>query len=210
MPIDRGTVTCARYFVVPEGKDKERRALANGLRRGAFEPLDRDGDLDRSAGWVEIENHDSTELPPNSFVLGEHLLLCWRIDTLRVPTAQAKAELDAWAKSFQDKQKRPPSKKERLEEKELIIRKLRKRAFISSKTFDVSVNLQNDVVLIWASSRKVVEEIVIALEESVGLTMTSTSPGALAERAGVPEASLAPTVALFGEDVARETKRHAG
>lgn len=211
MPIHKGAVTASRYVVVEGGKSgkDQRRTLANGLRKLAFEPLDRDGDEDRSAGWVEVENHDSTELAPSSFLLGEHVILTWRIDALRVPTAQAKAELETWAKAFQTKHSRPPSKKERSEEKELIIRKLRKRAFISSKTFDVSWSQSTGVVLIWASSRKVVEEVIVALEESVGLTLRSTSPGASAEAAGIDADQLSPTAALFGEETAQETKRHA-
>lgn len=211
MPIHKGAVTCSRYFVVEGGstaKD-QRRALATGLRKLAFEPLDRDGDDDRSAGWVELTDHDSTELAPSSFLLGEHVVLTWRIDALRVPTAQAKAELETWAKAFQTKQGRPPSKKERSEEKELIVRRLRKRAFISSKTFDVSWSQTSGVVLIWASSRKVVEEVVVALEESLGLVLRATAPGAAAEAAGVDGDDLPPTAALFGEETALETKRHA-
>jgi len=49
MPIHKGAVTASRYFVVEGGKGGKdpRRALANGLRKLAFEPLDRDGDEDR-------------------------------------------------------------------------------------------------------------------------------------------------------------------
>ena len=100
MPVLKGAVTFARYKVVrtkDEPKDLKR-SLSEALRRSAFEELDPGGDEDRASGWVELEDQDAVDLAPSRFIFGDYLMVSWRVDTLRVPTARVKAELDRWAR----------------------------------------------------------------------------------------------------------------
>jgi recombination associated protein RdgC len=64
MPVKKGPVTFARFRAFatkPKAKD-QRRSHATALRRHAFEPLDREAEEDRSAGWVELDDPDKSEL----------------------------------------------------------------------------------------------------------------------------------------------------
>ena len=207
MPIQQGAVTFARFMAEarkPRSKDV-RRSLAKDLRSQAFQPLDRLGEQERTTGWVELDDADSVELPPSRFLFGSHLLVAYRIDQRKVPAAMVKRELDGWARDFLSRQNRSPKRIERAEQKELIVKRLRKRAFVTTQTIDVSWNLDSDEVLIWSPARKTVDEIHVALEETFDLRLHSKSPGALADATGARAASLAPTVALFGDAAEAES-----
>src|SRR5262245_37862846 len=103
MPVLRGAITFCRFRAESIGdRPKDvKRWLSRGFRARAFEPIDPSTDTDRSAGWVEIEDTEKTELAPQSFLHGEYVLVTWRIDRLRVPASIVKSELDAWSKKFE-------------------------------------------------------------------------------------------------------------
>src|SRR5690242_19595065 len=127
MPVRKGTMTFARFRAVSEGdraKD-ERRWLSEGFRASAFEPLEKGAEEDTASGFVDLADADSTQLAPSSFIFGDYALVSWRIDRLRVPTAAVKAEVEAWSKAFEAKERRPPRRSEQKEEKELITQRLR-------------------------------------------------------------------------------------
>lgn len=207
MPILRGAVTYARHFAERTKKKPKGRGLASALAAAAFEPLDASGEQDRAAGWVELEDNDSTALTPSRFLYGSHLLATWRVDARRVPSAAVNRELDEWCRTFEEKVGHPPKRADKAAAKEQVLKRLRKRAFIVTRTFDVSWNLDTDEVQIWASSRKIIDEILIAIEEGFGVTLMPTSPGARAQADGLDTDGLKPTPELFGADVASEVRR---
>ena len=128
------------------------------------------------------------------------------MDTIRVPASMLKSELEAWCKAYEDKIGHPPKRADKSAEKELILKRLRKRAFVATQTYDLSWNLDTDAVQIWASSKKIVEEMQIAIEEAFDVSLTPTSPGARADAAEIDGDTIRPTAALFGDDVASEVK----
>ncbi len=208
MPLLKGAVTYARFAATShkEPVKDPRRSLANALRKAAFEPLDQTGEQDRAAGWVELEDHDATELAPSRFLYGSYLLATWRVDSIRVPAALVRSEIDAWARQFEERAGHPPKRSDKAEQKELVLKKLRRRAFVTTQTFDVSWNQDTNAVQIWAASKKIVEEIQIAIEEAFDVSLQPTSPGARVEASEIDPESVRPTPALFGEDVALEVK----
>ncbi len=210
MPILQGAVTFAR-FSAAESKQRPkdlRRSLARDLRGESFQPLDTLGEQERATGWVELYDHESVELPPARFLFGPHLMVTYRVDQRRVPAALVKRTLDDWAKDYAQRQGRPPKRTERTEQKELIIKGLRKQAFVTTKTFDVSWNLDTNEVLVWSSARKTIDEIQVALEETFDLQLTTRSPGRLAEASNASPVVLAPTIDLFGVDFAPQEGNH--
>lgn len=201
MPVLRGAVTFSRFRAEPAQlphKDPKR-FLARALQSRSFEPIARESDEVRAAGWVELEDAQSVELTPSKFIYGEYALFAWRVDTLRVPASAVRAELEAWSTKFESNNGRPPSRSERRHEKDAVSQKLRARAFPTTRTYDVSWSLTRGTVEVWAATRKIVEEIQTAFEESFELKLHPLSPRALAEKMGVPEDSLTPTSELFGE-----------
>lgn len=200
MPILQGAITFARFTAEPKKRPPKdlRRSLAKDLRARAFEPLDKLGEQERATGWVELHDPERTELPPSRFLFGGYLMVAYRIDVRRVPAAMVRRELEGWARDFSARQGRPPKRAEKAEQKELIIKRLRKRAFVGTQTVDVSWDQDRGEVLVWSSSRKLIDEVHVAVEETFDVILRPRSPGALADRTGVSDDVLAPTPALFG------------
>ncbi len=203
MPVLRGSVTFAR-FRSETGKlpQDTRRWLARGLARGAFEPIDvQRGEDDRSAGFVALEDPDSTDFASGVLERGR-ALFAWRIDTIQVKAAAVRPELERWAAAFRDEHRRPPTRGEKAGARDEIRHRLRKRQPPATRTFDVSWSLDAGELRIWAASRKVVEEVAVAIEGAFEAKLAPLSAGAQAVRAGVAEGALAPTAELLG--VSRE------
>ncbi len=184
-------MTFVRFHV--ESGLKEKRALAAGFKKKAFEPIDRGSDQDRSQGWVELENVDSAELTPSTFLFGERVLLSWRVDRLVVPKRLVKTEVDKWKNEFAEREGRPPTRHESRDQKVLVTQDLRGRAFVKTDTHDVSWETPSGELWIWATSTKVIEEIIEALE-AMGVVLKPTSPGARVE--ALDPKLLLPTEAL--------------
>ena len=202
MPVKKGSMTFSRFRAEPKGEraKDERRWLARGFRSKAFEPLEKNSEEDTASGFVELENKDSTELAPASFIFGDYALVSWRIDRLRVPSPMIKAEVEAWARAFEEREGRPPRRAELREEKELITQKLRRRAFPKTTLTDVSWGLTSQDVLIWTTQRRVVDEIQAAMEHAFDVKLQALSPGAYADRLDLGAAKedlLAPTAELI-------------
>jgi recombination associated protein RdgC len=207
MPVQSGAVSFARFLSEPAGaRPDAKRWLLRGLRKKAFVPLEtRRPEDDRAAGFVELEDHDATGFEGGLFH-GEHALFAWRIDQLKVSAKAVKTEIDRWAAAFVAEHGRPPGRREKSVRKDEVRQLLRQRAEPTSKVLDVSWNLDTGEVAVWATSRKVVDEISAAMEEVFGVALQPVSVGATAARAKLPEAALGPTAALVGlggEEVSR-------
>jgi recombination associated protein RdgC len=219
MPVLRGSITFAR-FRCDTGKlpQDTRRWLARGLARGAFEPLDpAKGDDDRSAGFVTLEDADSTDFTSGVLEAGR-ALFAFRVDRIQVKGAAVRAELERWTAAFRAEHDRAPARGEKATAKDEIRHRLRGRTPPSTRVFDVSWGLvpaprspreaglgrglDAGELLVWAASRKAVDEIAAAIEQAFEVRLAPCSVGAQAARAGIGEPALAPTAALVG--LARE------
>jgi recombination associated protein RdgC len=200
MPILGGTVTFARFRVEPAEAfpTDVRRWLSRGLRARAFEPIDKRTEEERAAGFVELEDHDSTEFSPGRLFHGEHALLAWRIDTLKVRAAVLKAELAQWAAGFEKEQGRAPTRGEKTERRSALRQAMRTQAVPVTKVYDVSWNLQAQELQLWAASRKVVDEMALAMESCFRIRLHAQVPSVIARRQGVADAALMPTPELLG------------
>jgi recombination associated protein RdgC len=206
MPMLRGSVTFARFRLEAGKLPRDtRRWLARGLARGAFEPLDvQRGDDDRAAGFVALEDPDSTEFQ-GGVLEGGRALFAWRVDTLRVKAAAVRAELSRWAAAFQEEHDRPPARGERATARDQIRHQLRQRAEPTTRISDVSWSLEEGELLVWAASRKAVEEVAAGIEAAFEVRLGPASAGAQAARRKLPEDALLPTpelLGLAGEEVA--------
>jgi recombination associated protein RdgC len=199
MPVLRGSVTFARFRSEAGKLPRDtRRWLARSLARGAFEPIDvQRGEDDRAAGFVPLEDPDSTDLSAG-VLERDHALFAWRIDTIRVKAAAVRAELDKWAAAFEQERRRAPTRGEKATARDELRHRLRSRQAPTTRVFDVSWNLEAGELLVWAASRKVVDEVVAAVEAAFEVKLAPTSVSAQAVRAGIAEAALAPTAELLG------------
>lgn len=201
MPILNGTVTFSRYDVEltdPPSPGDIQRWLGVGLRAKRFVAIDKRSDEERASGFVEFEDHDATEFGPGSLSFGEYALMTWRIDTLKVPAAELKAELGRWAEAFEGEHKRQPSRGEKAERRSALRLAMRTRTAPATKTCDVSWNFRTQQLLVWTASRTTIDQILEAIESSLRVTLHAQVPSAVARRQGLADELLGPTAELFG------------
>lgn len=200
MPVHRGAVTFARFWVdSPKRSPSEvTRWLTGGLKARAFEPIDKRGEEERSAGFVELEDNEAIEFPVGNLFHGERAIFAWRIDKLRIPASELKAELEKWMQAFEQENKRAPNRAEKTENKGQIRHMLKMRAAPATKIFDITWNLSTQQLQIWAASRTIVEEVQTAIEAALEVKLVDRVPAAIAVQAGIPEDALTPTAELVG------------
>jgi recombination associated protein RdgC len=199
MPILRGSVTFARFHVDPKAVPQNpRNFFSKGLGRGAFEPIDvARGEDDRAAGFVTLTDSDSTDFAGGILESGR-ALFAFRVDTLRIEASAIRVELERWTAAFQVEHKRPPARGERIAAKGEIRHNLRKRAEPTTRVFDVSWALASGEILVWAASRKAVEEIAGAIETAFEVSLAPRSVAAHSVAQEIPEDALPPTPELMG------------
>ncbi len=206
MPILSGTVTFASYRV--EHTDTPpadlRRWLSRGLRARGFKPIDKAGEEERSSGFVELADRESAEFAYEHLFEGDHALMAWRIDTLKISMRDVKTELAAWADSFEVEQKRVPTKSEKAARRTALRQTMRSRAVPVTKVFDASWNLHEQTLLIWTASRKILDQIIEALESTLHIRLHAATPSAAARRRGVADEILGPTPELVGIELSGE------
>lgn len=206
MSLQSGSATFSRFTVEPPAGDP-RKWLTRGLTRGRFEPLDlQRSEDDRSAGFVEREETDSTRFGVGAVTLGEWALFAWRVDQVAVRASAVKAELSRWEAAFTAQSRRPPARAERAAARETIRRELRLRTPVSTRTWEIAWNLESRELLLWVASRKLVDEIAVAMETAFGAKLAPCSPAALVAR-GAGSAGLSPTPELVGTPRGAEVAR---
>jgi recombination associated protein RdgC len=203
-------VTFSRFRAEPAGDapSDKKRWLTKGLKTGAFEPIDRRTDEERAVGFVQLEDPESTEFSAGTVLHGEYALFGFRVDTLKVPAPVLKAELEKWATAFTKENERPPTRGEKAENRASIRHMLRQRAVPNTKVHDVSWNLKTQQVQIWAASRKMVDEILLAVETAFSVKLQPLVPVAFAARAGIPDDALTPTPELIGVELSSSEVNH--
>ncbi len=206
MPVLSGAVTFSRFRSEPAGNapSDTKRWLSKGLKSGLFEPIDlKKTEDERASGFVELENHDSVDFTTGSVLYGEYALFGFRVDTVKVPAAQLKAELDKWMKAFTKENDRPPTRGEKAENRASLRHMLRQRSVPNTKVHDVSWNLKTNQVQIWAASRKAVDEILLAMETAFEVKLQPLVPASLAASAGIDDSNLLPTAELIGMEISQ-------
>jgi recombination associated protein RdgC len=198
MPIQKGPVSFHRYRLSGEVPKDVRRWLTHALKTRAFEEVDPKGDEDRAAGFVELEQNRRTDFAVGDVFYGDAALFAWRVEKLRVPPAQLKNALEAWAVKFEAEHDRRPGKKERTDEREALRRSLRARVEPSVKVFDVSLNLESLDLFVWATSKGIVEEVQEALETTLKVRLVPRVPSAFTSQKTLD--TLEPTPALFPQE----------
>ncbi|MBK7861069.1 MAG: recombination-associated protein RdgC [Archangiaceae bacterium] len=196
MPIRRGSISCSRFLIEGEIPKDVKKWLTRAVGRKAFEPIDLKGDEERAAGFVEFGDSNATDFAGASLFEGEHAVFSWRVDKIRISGAAVRAAVEDFAKKYEAKNGRKPSRGQKAEQKDLIRKALRTKSEPSSKTFDVSIDLRSKHVLVWASSVKLVDEVYAALEEGLEAQLVARTPQAFLGVTALEK--LAPTTQLFG------------
>ena len=204
MPLLKGAATFTRYRVEPEPKSAKptkgpyqpKTDLAKLLKLRVFVPLEPGGEEERAQGVCELGHKERLEFNPGALYQGEFALFSYRIDEVRIPSAQVKAELESWQQQFEAAEQRKPSRKEKLDRKGEIRHTLKSKYPITTKFHDVSWNLETGYLQIWAGARKAIDEVSVAVEQLLGARLVAVAPVTVALDLGVPDGSLLPTQEL--------------
>jgi recombination associated protein RdgC len=189
----KGSVTVRRYRVRGE-KPKELARLVKGARAHAFLPIDPKTDVERSHGWAAIHDPDDTELDSANTFFEGRLALSLREDVLRAPTAVVKRLMAEKLRPLG----RRPSKNEKSQAKQEVVRALRGRYLPVTRTWDLVWNLDEGTVLFWSHAKRTNELALELFQKSFGLELVGNGPGRVAGRGQVPK-DLQPTPEmLFG------------
>jgi DNA recombination-dependent growth factor C len=220
MPLLKGAATFTRYRVEPDAKSqdssggkiakaaakgkhapyKPKTELAKLLKARAFVALEPGGEEERAQGFCEQGHKDRLDFTPGALYEGEFALFSYRIDEVRIPSAQVKAELEAWQQQFEVAEQRKPSRKEKLDRKGEIRHTLKSKYPITTKLFDVSWNLETGYLQVWAGSRKAIDEVSVAVEQMLSAKLVAVAPVTVALDLGIPDGSLMPTAQLSNPD----------
>jgi recombination associated protein RdgC len=201
MPIRRGALSFARFRLEGAVPKDTRKWLTKALVSRAFEGIDPKGEDDRASGFVELEQPDRTEFPAGSIFQGLHALFAWRVERLRIPSQQLRAQVSEWAQAFEQKNGRAPGRREKAEQKDVIRRAMRSKTEPTVKVFDMSLDLAAKELQVWATTRSVVEEVTEALESSLELRLVPCVPASRVDADTLDR--LAPTTELFGDELSR-------
>jgi len=198
MSLQSGSATFSRFTVEPPAGEP-RRWLLRGLTRGRFQPLDlQRSEEDRAVGFTARDPGEAGELTVGAVTLGEWALFAWRVDAVRVPASAVKAELARWEGAFVRESRRPPSRTERAAARDGIRRELRLRTPVMTRTYDVTWSLASGELLVWTTSRRIVDEVSAAIEAAFGAKLSPRSPAGHAAARGLALERLSPTRELVG------------
>lgn len=196
MPIRKGSISCSRFRIQGNAPKDLRRWVTKTLTARAFEPIDAKGDEDRAAGFVELEDNAATAFLPGALFESGYALFAWRVEKIRIPSAALRGELSSWAQKFEAKNGRAPGRREKTEQKDALRKTLRAKTEPSVKVFEVSWQLTNGEIVVWGTSRGIVEEIQAALEEKLEVRLVPRVPASFMPPNRLD--ALAPTPELFG------------
>ncbi len=191
MSARRGSLTLSRLFVRGKPPTDVRKPFLAAIRLRAFQPLDPDGEASESSGWCVLDRPFDLEFEPDKVFEDRFVLLGFRTDRFRVPPAMVRAQLaDEEARLLSRLNRDRLSRNERLELKDKIVLRLRKKLAPATRSTDVVWDLDAGVVLFFSHSRRGIADFSAHFERTFKLELEEDSPYLAAVRAGLPRALL--------------------
>lgn len=183
MSARRGSLTLTRLFVKGDLPSDLRQRYLKSVRLRAFQPLKPDDEAVEASGWCVLERPFDLEFHTANLFEDQFLVLGFRIDRYRVPGAMVRAlfaeeEQRLLARSGKNRL----SRNERLELKEKIVLKLRRKLTPSTKAIDVVWDLDGGAVLFFSHARRTLADFSALFEKTFGLQLVEDSPYVAAER----------------------------
>lgn len=187
MSARRGSLTLTRLFVKGALPRDLRERYLKAVRLRAFQPLKPDDEAVEASGWCVLERPFDLEFHSDNLYEDRYLLLGFRIDRYRVPGAMVRALVaDEEQRLLTRSGKNRLSRNERLELKEKIVLKLRRKIAPSTKAIDVVWDLDGGTVLFFSHSKRVLADFSALFEKTFAQALVEDSPYIAAERLELP------------------------
>jgi hypothetical protein len=182
-----GTLTFTRFFTQGALPKDLRRKFLEAAKLRVFEPLKPEDEALEATGWCVMERPFDLELDSAKMFHDSFVLLGFRVDRYRIPGALLKSQIsDEEQRQLARGKKTKLSRNEKLELKDRVVMRLRKKVIPTSKAIDLCFHLDSGVVLFFGHSKRMILDFMALFEKTFGLALLEDSPHAAAARAELP------------------------
>ncbi len=181
-----GSLTFTRFFTQGDLPKDLRKRFLEAARLRVFEPLKPDDEALEAIGWCAMERPFDLELDAGKLFHDSYVLLGFRVDRYRIPGALLRSHIaDEERRLLERTKKQKLSRNEKIEIKDRVVMRLRKKVLPTSKAIDVVWHLDEGVVLFFGHSKRTLGDFAALFEKTFGLQLLEDSPYAAATRAGL-------------------------
>ena len=182
-----GTLTFTRFFTQGALPKDLRRKFLEAAKLRVFEPLKPEDEALEATGWCVMERPFDLELDSAKMFHDSFVLLGFRVDRYRIPGALLKSQIaDEEQRQLARGKKTKLSRNEKLEIKDRVVMRLRKKVIPTSKAIDLCWHLDTGVVLFFGHSKRMILDFMALFEKTFGMQLLEDSPHAAATRAELP------------------------
>jgi len=182
-----GSLTFTRFFTQGALPKDLRRRFLEAARLRVFQPLKPDDEALEATGWCAMERPFDLELDAAKIFHDSYVLLGFRVDRYRIPGALLKSQItDEEQRLLSRSKKAKLSRNEKLEIKERVVMRLRKKVLPTSKAIDMCWHLDSGTVLFFGHSKRTIADFCALFEKTFSLPLIEDSPYTAATRAGLP------------------------
>lgn len=189
MSLFRGSLTYVRFFVDGDApSDLASHGLAK-VKRKVQRPLTADDEEPERSGWCKVGEAFELELEHEDVFYNEFVNLGFRTDKWAIPGALLKSKVAEAEKIYLEKKgKERLSRKEKLELKEVVARKLRRNLVPQVRSNDVTWNTNEGIVRFFGTSPKVHMVFTDLFEKTFQVKLLREAPYTLGHRLGLTKA----------------------
>jgi hypothetical protein len=181
-----GSLTFTRLFTNGALPKDLRRKFLEAARLRVFQPLKPDDEALEATGWCVMERPFDLELDSAKMFHDSYVLLGFRVDRYRIPGALLKSQItDEEQRALTRSKKTKLSRNEKLEIKERVVMRLRKKVLPTSKAIDLCWHLDSGTVLFFGHSKRTIADFCALFEKTFALPLVEDSPYTAATRAGL-------------------------
>jgi hypothetical protein len=182
-----GTLTFTRFFTQGALPKDVRRKFLEAAKLRVFAPLKPEDEALEASGWCVMERPFDLELDSAKMFHDSFVLLGFRVDRYRIPGALLKSQIaDEEQRQLARGKKTKLSRNEKLEIKDRVVMRLRKKVIPTSKAIDLCWHLDSGVVSFFGHSKRLIVDFMALFEKTFGLPLLEDSPHAAATRAELP------------------------
>jgi len=184
-----GTLTFTRFHTQGKLPKDLRKRFLEAARLRAFAPLKPEDEALEASGWCAMERPFDLDIDAAKMFHDSYVLLGFRVDRYRIPGALLKSQIaDEEARMLARGTRNRLSRNEKLEVKDRVVARLRKKVIPSSKAIDMAWNLDAGTVLFFTHSKRTLLDFSALFEKTFGLALVEDSPYAAATRADLSKA----------------------
>ena len=186
MPALTGSLTYSRFFVDGDVPKDFRERFMRAIRLRAMQPLDPAEDVPERSGWCAIGEPFDVDLHYDGVFYNNYINLGFRTDRWSIPGTVLRKQVREAESAYLVKRGRERlSRREKLEIKEVVLRKLRKQFEPVTRAVDLSWSLEDGIVRFFSQAARPIATMDELFTKTFGLKLVPEAPYTLAARQGM-------------------------